>query len=118
MQITPKGNFVLAKFVDYAELLGSKIIIGGIDPQHECGGVFVVVAVGKGKYLSTGEIVPIDVKPGDEIVVFNSQNHVTLPSPVYGEGNLALVNADYIVGVVDRTGDEPIALKRKVLVAN
>lgn len=110
MKITPKGNFVLVQAVPLSEIFGTKIItpmLTQLDAEH----VWRVVAVGEGRWTSTGDLIPISVNVGDEIIIFdNSQVPIMrLPSPVYGSGdNMALLEAGHIAGVVDRTGDSPI----------
>lgn len=104
VEITPKWGFVLAEWIDFATLTGSKILIPG-DDQNERGGVFKVLKVGPGRFTSGGERIPIDLEVGDEVIVFNTQNMVALnPTSMYGGKKLALINADFIVASVKRAG--------------
>lgn len=123
MEITPKNNFVLCEFIEWTTISNSKILMAsmGKEPDMTDGGVLRVIACGRGRYLDSGEIVPIDCQPGDEVVVFMNQQAMSLPPFMYGDKKYVLVNADFIVATVDRTGDSytvtpKIAVPRKELV--
>jgi co-chaperonin GroES (HSP10) len=112
MNIEPKNNFVLCEFVAWTDLTGSKIVMPGSngDDITQKTGVLRVLKVGRGRYLDNGDIIPIDVRPGEEIVVFQWQQIHQLPPSTYGGKPLALVNADFIIGTVDRGGDLPLSI--------
>jgi len=93
--------------------LGNRVLIQIIPPTLSEGGVIiteattsvkklqkhVVIAVGPGLLLESGERVPIDLEPGD-VIEGRLQVHV-----VDDERNLGLVDAETIWGVRDETAE-------------
>jgi chaperonin GroES len=64
--LEPLGDRILVKQTNAKEKTAGGLIIPGVAQQKPKEAT--VVAVGPGKRLESGEIIPIQVKPGDQII--------------------------------------------------
>ncbi len=95
MKIRPLHDKVLIKRLDLSETTEGGIIIP--DTAAEKPQQAEVVAVGKGKILESGDVIPLDVKKGDRVIFGKySGSEVSLG----GEDYLILSESE-ILAVVD-----------------
>ena len=94
MKIKPLGNNVLLRRIEEDEQVRGGIIIP--DSAKEKPQEAEIVEVGTGKFDPHGNLVPIDVKPGDKVIV-----------PSYGGTNIkidgvvhTLITYDTVLAVV------------------
>jgi chaperonin GroES len=66
MKVKPLGNKVLIKVKEGEEKTKGGIFIPQTAQEKTQGGI--VEAVGPGKKTDKGDLIPMDVKPGDEII--------------------------------------------------
>jgi len=95
MKIKPLGNLVLLKRIEEDEQIRGGIIIP--DSAKEKSQEAEVVEVGTGKRNDKGEVIPIEVKKGDKVII-----------PGYGGTNIkidgvehTLLSADTVLAVVE-----------------
>ena len=84
MELRPLYDKVLIKRLDVSETTEGGIIIP--DTAAEKPQQAEVIAVGKGRPIENGEILPLDVKPGDR-VIFGK----------YGGNEISLGGEDYLI---------------------
>ncbi len=84
MEIRPLYDKVLIRRLDVSETTEGGIIIP--DTAAEKPQQAEVIAVGKGRPIENGEILPLDVKPGDR-VIFGK----------YGGSEVSLGGEDYLI---------------------
>ena len=84
MKMRPLHDKVLIKRLDMSETTEGGIIIP--DTAAEKPQQAEVVAVGRGRLIETGEILPLDVEPGDK-VIFGK----------YGGNEVSLGGEDYLI---------------------
>lgn len=93
MKIRPLHDKVLIKRLDLSETTEGGIIIP--DTAAEKPQQAEVVAVGKGKILENGDVIPLDVKKGDRVIFGKySGSEVSLGGEDYlilGEGEILAV---------------------------
>ncbi len=94
MKIKPLGNNVLLKLIEEDEQVRGGIIIP--DSAKEKPQEAEIIEVGTGKLDPNGNLIPIEVKPGDKVIV-----------PSYGGTNIkikgvahTILNYDSILAVV------------------
>jgi chaperonin GroES len=95
MKIRPLYDRIVVKRIDEKETTRSGIIIP--DSAKEKPQEAEVVAVGKGKRLEDGKIVPMEVKTGDRILFGKySGNEITLDGEDY-----LIMREDDVLGILD-----------------
>ncbi len=95
MEIRPLHDKVLIKRLDVSETTEGGIIIP--DTVAEKPQQAEVVAVGRGKILDTGDVIPLDVKPGDKVIFGKySGSEVSLGSEDY-----LILSESEILAVID-----------------
>ena len=95
MKIRPLYDRIVVKRIDEKETTRSGIIIP--DSAKEKPQEAEVVAVGKGKRLEDGKIVPMEVKAGDRILFGKySGNEITLDGEDY-----LIMREDDVLGILD-----------------
>ncbi len=103
MKIRPLYDRIVVKRIDEKETTRSGIIIP--DSAKEKPQEAEVVAVGKGKRLEDGKIVPMEVKAGDRILFGKySGNEITLDGEDY-----LIMREDDVLGILDAA---PKAIKK------
>jgi len=103
MRITPVGNKILLEWISFAE--DSKIELPA-NYQAPEDGSFRVVAVGEGRMLQDGKIVPItSVAVGDEVEVAGA---VGLEPKRFPGHRYAVVAPDQIMVVVKREASDKV----------
>ncbi len=103
MKIRPLYDRIVVKRIDEKETTRSGIIIP--DSAKEKPQEAEVVAVGKGKRLEDGKIVPMEVKAGDRILFGKySGNEITLDGEDY-----LIMREDDVLGILDAA---PEAIKK------
>ena len=95
MKIKPLGDRILLKRVEEEDKSKGGIIIPDTAKEKPQEGK--VVAVGKGKMLDDGKLVPLDVKKGDR-VLFGKYSGTEVK--LVGEEHL-IVREDDILGVIE-----------------
>jgi chaperonin GroES len=102
-KIRPLYDRIVVKRIDEKETTRSGIIIP--DSAKEKPQEAEVVAVGKGKRLEDGKIVPMEVKAGDRILFGKySGNEITLDGEDY-----LIMREDDVLGILDAA---PKAIKK------
>ena len=97
MKIRPLYDRIVVKRIDEQETTRSGIIIP--DSAQEKPQEAEVIAVGHGKRLEDGKLVPLDVKAGDRILFGKySGNEIRLDGEEY-----LIMREDDILGVLDAT---------------
>jgi chaperonin GroES len=95
MKIRPLHDRIVAKRIEEQETLRSGIIIP--DSAKEKPQEAEVVAVGHGKRLENGEVVPLDVKAGDRILFGKySGNEIRLDGEEY-----MIMREEDVLGILD-----------------
>src|SRR5882724_11126947 len=95
MKIRPLSDRIVVKRIEEQETLRSGIIIP--DSAQEKPQEAEVIAVGQGKRLKDGQLVPVDVKVGDRILFGKySGNEIRLDGEEY-----LIMREDDILGVLD-----------------
>ncbi len=95
MALRPLGNRVVVERVEEGEQASGGIIIP--DSAKEKGQSAKIIAVGPGTKNDDGDVVPLDVKVGDTILVGKySGNDVTVDGNDY-----VIMTEDEILGVVE-----------------
>jgi chaperonin GroES len=95
MNIRPLYDRIVAKRIEEQETLRSGIIIP--DSAKEKPQEAEVVAVGHGKRLENGEVVPLDVKAGDRILFGKySGNEIRLDGEEY-----MIMREEDVLGILD-----------------
>jgi chaperonin GroES len=95
MNIRPLYDRIVAKRIEEQETLRSGIIIP--DSAKEKPQEAEVVAVGHGKRLENGEVVPLDVKAGDRILFGKySGNEIRLDGEEY-----IIMREEDVLGILD-----------------
>ena len=84
MKIKPLGNLVLLKRIDEGEQTRDGIIIP--DSAKEKSQEAEVVEVGSGKRTDSGELIPIEVKKGDKVII-----------PGYGGTSVKINDAEHVL---------------------
>jgi len=103
MKIRPLYDRIVVKRIDEKETTRSGIIIP--DSAKEKPQEAEVVAVGQGKRLEDGKIVPMEVKAGDRILFGKySGNEITLDGEDY-----LIMREDDVLGILDAA---PEAIKK------
>lgn len=101
--IKPQGNCLLLELVDLNA--ASKIYIPE-DVGKDSHQVFRVLALGEGKMIEDGVIVPIKVSVGDEVVVAGPGAVIKMmPESLYGGRKLFLSNSDVVLAVIGRKSE-------------
>lgn len=90
MKMRPLHDKVLIKRLDMSETTEGGIIIP--DTAAEKPQQAEVVAVGRGRLIETGEILPLDVEPGDKVY---SENTAETRSPSVERITLLSANTKY-----------------------
>ena len=94
MNLKPLGDKVIVEVLDAAEKTKGGIVLPDTAKEKPQEGK--VIAVGDGKTLSNGKIVPPTVKPGDRIIFGKyTGNEVEV-----GEHEYLIVNEDDILAIV------------------
>ena len=94
MNLKPLGDKVIVEVLDAAEKTKGGIVLPDTAKEKPQEGK--VIAVGDGKTLSNGKIVPPTVKPGDRIIFGKyTGNEVEM-----GEHEYLIVNEDDILAIV------------------
>jgi chaperonin GroES len=95
MKIRPLYDRIVAKRIDEQETIRGGIIIP--DSAKEKPQEAEVVAVGHGKRLENGEVVPLDVKAGDRILFGKySGNEIRLDGEEY-----MIMREEDVLGILD-----------------
>jgi chaperonin GroES len=95
MKIRPLHDRIVAKRIEEEETLRSGIIIP--DSAKEKPQEAEVIAVGHGKRLENGEVVPLDVKAGDRILFGKySGNEIRLDGEEY-----MIMREEDVLGILD-----------------
>ncbi len=95
MEIAPLADYILVRRLEEQEKTSGGIIIP--DTAKEKPQEARVIAVGPGPRLESGEIRPLDVKPGDRVLIGQyAGSDVTLD----GEEHLILREGD-VLGVIE-----------------
>ena len=94
MNLKPIGDKIIVEVLEAEEKTKGGIVFPDTAKEKPQQGK--VIAVGNGKTLSNGKIVPPTVKPGDRIIFGKySGNEVEV-----GEGEYLIVNEDDILAIV------------------
>jgi chaperonin GroES len=96
MKVKPLQDRVLVKRIEEEEKTKGGIIIP--DSAKEKPQEGIVVAVGRGKVLEDGKVLPLDVKEGDRILF---QRYAGTEIKIEGEEHLIMREED-IMGVVEQ----------------
>jgi chaperonin GroES len=100
MKIRPLYDRLVVKRIDEQESTRSGIIIP--DSAKEKPQQGEVMAIGKGKRLDDGQMVALDVKVGDRILLGkHSDNEITLDGAEY-----IIMREDDVLGVLDAAAQE------------
>jgi len=103
MNIRPLYDRIVVKRIDEQEAMRNGIVIP--DSAKEKPQEGEVVAVGKGKRLEDGKIVPLDVQPGDRILFGKySGSDIKLD-----ENEYLIMREDEVLGILDA---QPQAAKK------
>ena len=95
MNVKPLYDRVLAKRVEEDEQVQGGIIIP--DSAKEKPQQAEIIAVGKGKRLEDGSVVPLDVQAGDKVLIGKySGTDISV-----GEEDLIILREDEILGVLE-----------------
>ncbi len=94
VQIRPLHDRVLAKRIEKEEEVRGGIIIPDVAKEKPM--VAEVIAVGKGRILEDGKVIPLDVKPGDRVLI---GKYAGTDVKIDGEEYLIL-REDEILGIV------------------
>jgi chaperonin GroES len=95
MKIRPLYDRIVAKRIDEQETIRGGIIIP--DSAKEKPQEAEVMAVGKGKRLENGELVPLDVKAGDRVLFAKySGNEIRLDGEEY-----MIMREEDVLGILD-----------------
>ena len=95
MALRPLGNRVVVERVEVDEQVSGGIIIP--DSAKEKGQEAKVIAVGPGAKNDDGEIIPLDVKVGDTVLISKyAGNDVTVDGTDY-----VIMNEDEILGFME-----------------
>jgi chaperonin GroES len=97
MNIRPLYDRIVVKRLEEEETLQSGIIIP--DSAKEKPQKGEVVAVGQGKRLENGNLVPLDVKVGDRIL-FGKYSGSELPAQ-FGGDKFIIMREDEVLGVLE-----------------
>src|SRR5215813_11614131 len=104
MKIRPLYDRIVVKRLEQKEQMQGGLYIP--DSAKEKPQEGEVVAVGKGKRLENGSLVPLDVQAGDRILFGKySGNDIKLDGEEY-----MIMREDEILGILDR---QPVAAKKK-----
>lgn len=106
MQVKPIGNRVLVVQVEPPPRTTGGIIVPEAVKEHERRQRARVVAVGEGRWLESGKLIPVPVSVGDH-VLFGARTVSTLvpkedPADA-DEPQLHIIDAENIVGVVGKS---------------
>jgi len=96
MKVRPLGDRILVKRITEEEKTKGGIIIPDSAKEKPMEGK--VVAVGKGKVLDDGKLLPIEVKPGDRII-FSKYSGTEFK--VDGE-ELLIMKEEDVLGIVEK----------------
>lgn len=97
MELKPLYDRILVKRTEEKEQIKGGIIIPDSAKEKPQSGE--VIAVGKGKRLESGQLVPLDVKAGDRILFAKySGSEVKIDGVEY-----LIMREDEVLGVVDET---------------
>ena len=96
MKIRPLHERIVVRRVEEEQKTAGGIVLPGSAQEKPTRGE--VIAVGNGRILESGEVRPLDVKPGD-VVVFDEGYHVT-KQKIDGEELLIMSETD-ILGVLE-----------------
>jgi len=107
MKVKPLRDRVLVKRIEEEEKTESGIIIP--DTAKERPQTGIVVAVGQGKVLKDGKVMPLDVKVGDKVVF---PKYAGTDIKIKGEEHL-IMSEDEILGVVEKEGEKKSKSKKK-----
>ncbi len=99
MSIRPLYDRILVKRIEEKETVQGGIIIPDTAKEKPQEGV--VIAVGQGKRMEDGKLVPLDVKVGDR-VLFGKYSGSEVPIKLEGE-ELLIIREDEILGVIEDT---------------
>ena len=99
MSIRPLYDRILVKRIEEKETVQGGIIIPDTAKEKPQEGV--VIAVGQGKRMEDGKLVPLDVKVGDR-VLFGKYSGSEVPIKLEGE-ELLIIREDEILGVIEET---------------
>ena len=99
MSIRPLYDRILVKRIEEKETVQGGIIIPDTAKEKPQEGV--VIAVGQGKRMEDGKLVPLDVKVGDR-VLFGKYSGSEVPIKLEGEEFL-IIREDEILGVIEDT---------------
>ena len=103
VNVTPLHDRVLVKRIEEKETVKGGIIIP--DSAKEKPQEGEVIAVGKGKRLEDGKIIPLDVQPGDRILFGKySGSDIKLDADEY-----LIMREDEVLGILDA---QPQAAKK------
>src|ERR1700674_2613245 len=103
MQIRPLYDRIVVKRIEQKETMQGGLYIP--DSAKEKPQEGEVVAVGKGKRLEDGKVVPLDVQPGDRILFGKySGNDIKLDNEEY-----MIMREDEVLGILDA---QPKAAKK------
>ncbi|NIP30454.1 MAG: co-chaperone GroES [Candidatus Dadabacteria bacterium] len=95
MKLRPLHDKVLLKRLDQTETTEGGIIIP--DTAAEKPQEAEVIAVGKGRLLENGDILPLDVKPGDK-VIFNKYG---ISEITVGGEDMVILSEHEILGIIE-----------------
>jgi chaperonin GroES len=96
MKITPLHDRILIRRLEEEEKTKGGIIIPDTAKEKPLEGK--VVAVGKGKILEDGKVMPLDVKPGDKIL-FGKYSGTEVK--IEGEEHL-LIREDDVLAIIEK----------------
>lgn len=96
MKIRPLHERIVVRRVEEEQKTAGGIVLPGSAQEKPTRGE--VIAVGNGRILESGEVRPLDVKPGD-VVVFDEGYHVK-KQKIDGEELLIMSETD-ILGVLE-----------------
>jgi len=107
MKVKPLKDRVLVKRVEEEEKTEAGIIIP--DTAKEKPQIGIVVAVGPGRVLKDGKVLPMEVKEGDKIVF---PKYAGTEIKIKGEEHL-IMSEDEILGIVEESQKEKSSKKKK-----
>lgn len=104
IRINPLGKYVL---VESSKVDGGLIEVPGYVPEdaqrvHQRGmEIYRVIAVGEGRLMSDGNIVPHTCKPGDEVLLAPDTPLAGPHKSLFGMENVYLIEAGNVLAIVE-----------------
>lgn len=120
MKLEPRGKFVVVELVkpDTGKLI---LLDTKLNGKSNPGSMMVlkIIAVGEGLLVHNGTRVPLELSPGDEVLVTPDTQMITPNPAIYPEcENQHIINSENIVAVISGRGEYvPLKIARRELVA-